>query len=274
MSLPPPDNAPFDLKLWPDAPPWDGLRTAAVGRVPVASAGEAAALYERAFALLREGGYEAVIGPMDGDTWHAYRHVIESDGSEPFLMEPAPDPAGLAAMRAAGFEVIETYSSSRSPLAPPASPATMDGVTVAPWDGEDRDRLLADIHELSCEAFSRNPFYKPLDREGFDLLYRPLVPMLDRRLVLFARDAGGNLLGFVFGFPDLGHAGTCVLKTYASRRRGIGRVLVDAFNASASEAGFTQVIHALMHDANESLDRSGRQGAAVFRRYAMLGRRL
>ena len=262
------------VPVWRDAPSWDGLRTACLGRVACASPEEGSAAVAAAVDSLRAEGFEAAVGPMDGDTWHAYRYVIESDGSPPFLMEPPDDPVALRAYRLAGFEVVETYSSARASLADVPSPAAMDSVEVAAWDGSDPERFLADVHELSCEAFSRNPFYKPLDREGFDRLYRPMIPLLDRRLVRFARSPSDELLGFVFGFPQPTAPGTCVLKTYASRRRGVGRVLLDTFHAAAAEAGMTEVIHALMHDGNESLDRSGRQGGTRFRRYGLLARRL
>lgn len=267
-------NAPATLQVWREAPSWDGLRTAAIGRISCATPEDGAERLRAALDGLRLEGFEAVVGPLEGDTWHAYRYAVESDGSPAFLMEPPEAPTQVEALRLAGFEAIATYSSSRSTLVDVPEPATLPGVTVAPWDGSDPERFLADVYELSCEAFARNPFYKPLDRAGFDQLYRPLVPMLDRRLVQFAHGADGELLGFVFGFPQPMAPGTCVLKTYASRRRGVGRVLLDAFHASAGRAGFGEVIHALMHDGNESLDRSGRQGGTRFRRYALFGRRL
>lgn len=262
------------LKIFREAPSRAGLRTAALGRIACDSPEAGLAAIDAALSQLRAEGYQAVIAPMEGDTWHAYRYVIESDGSPPFLMEPPRDDTALAALRMAGFDIVATYASSRAALEPVAEPARMDGVSVSAWDGSDPERFLADVYELSREAFSRNPFYKELDRAGFDALYRPLVPMLDRRLVLFARDEADGLLGFVFGFPQPGRAGSCVLKTYASRRRGVGRVLLDAFHDTAARHGFTDVVHALMHEGNESLDRSGRQGGAVFRRYALLGRTL
>ena len=40
----------------------------------------------------RKEGFKALLGPLDGDTWHAYRVVTESDGSMPFMMEPKSGP--------------------------------------------------------------------------------------------------------------------------------------------------------------------------------------
>jgi len=103
------------------------------------------------------------------------------------------------------------------------------------------------------------------------------MPLVDPRFVLFARDAGGALVGFLFGMPNRlkGAAPKAViLKTYASRVRGVGHVLADHFHRAARDAGFIDAIHALMHVDNVSLERSKRYSGEVFRRYALLGRRL
>jgi hypothetical protein len=63
-----------------------------------------------------------------------------------------------------------------------------------------------------------------------------------------------------------------ILKTYASRRRGVGHLLADTFHRRALALGFTHVIHALMHVDNVSRGRSARHATSVFRRYALMGR--
>jgi hypothetical protein len=42
--------------------------------------------------IVRSHGIGRVLGPMDGDTWHSYRFVTESDGSAGFLLEPPDRP--------------------------------------------------------------------------------------------------------------------------------------------------------------------------------------
>ena len=275
---PAPASAP-SLTVYRDAPSYQGLRTAGLGQFRCPDAASGAALIAETVSALRAEGFEAVIGPMDGDTWHSYRLVTESDGSPPFLMEPVNPPFHVEAFARAGFAPVSTYVSARAPLDgaasdPAAGSAVTDDVTVAPWNGADVERFMADVFALSSEAFAQNPFYKPLSRDGFDALYRPMLGRIDPRLMLFAHDRDGALLGFVFGLPDLlsPASRTAILKTYASRRRGVGRLLAEAFHRAAREAGFVQVIHALMHEENVSRDRSGLHGGAVFRRYALFGR--
>jgi L-amino acid N-acyltransferase YncA len=67
---------------------------------------------------------------------------------------------------------------------------------------------------------------------------------------------------------------TVIVKTYASRRRGVGHLLLDTFHRTALDLGFTDVIHALMHEDNVSLNSSLRYGTKIFRRYALMGKRL
>jgi hypothetical protein len=266
-------------RIFRDAPSWDGRRTAAIGQFCCASAADGAALLARAGELLRGEGFAALIGPMDGDTWHRYRVVLESDGSPPFVMEPTSGPHDLAAFQSAGFESISLYASARATLAPAIEsepPFAIDGVRVEAWNGVDAQALIGRLFDFSSAGFSRNAFFKPIDRSEFLKLYEPVIPAIDPRLVLFAFE-GERPLGFLFAFPN--GAGqrrpdTVVLKTYASARPGVGRLLGDAFLRTARDLGFSAVIHALMHVDNVSRQRSEMHGGQIFRRYALMGRRL
>ncbi len=259
-------------------PSWNDQRTAAIGEFRCADAAAGAELLSRACTMLGAEGFEALIGPMDGDTWHSYRLVTESDGSPPFLMEPVSAAHDGQAFSVAGFAPISAYVSTRASLedALRGQSNGVEDVVIQAWDGTDAERFLAELFELSLSSFAANPFYKPISRDAFLALYRPILPFLDPRLVLLARDADG-LAGFLFGVPDLAEGEqprTVIVKTYASRRRGVGRQLLDTFHRGAGDLGFTGVIHALMHENNQSLSSSRRYGAQVFRRYALMGKRL
>lgn len=265
--------------LYREAPSFEGRRTAAVGQFSCDSAEAGAALLNAARARLSAEGFGAVIGPMDGDTWHSYRLVAESDGSPPFLMEPRSGPHDRAAFEAAGFAPISDYVSARARLADAAAaaPAQVAGVTINPWDGADAGALIEQLYAMSTTAFGANRFFKPIDKAAFLKLYEPVMPFVDPRHVLFARDAWGGLVGYLFGIPDYLESTkpkTVILKTYASGLRGVGHALADAFHARALEMGYTHVIHALMHVDNSSRGRSAMHKADIFRRYALMGLRL
>jgi hypothetical protein len=266
-------------RLFRDAPAWDGGRTAAVGGFSCESAAAGAGLLSHVGRMLGQEGFERVIGPMDGDTWHRYRVVTQSDGSPPFPMEPVSGPHDLAAFAAAGFAPISSYVSSRAKLDDAigaGAPVELTGVRVEPWDGRDPERLIGRLFDLSSAGFDRNAFFKPIEKAEFLKLYEPIIPLIDPGLVLFALD-GPDLVGFLFGYPDRSEGNrpkTVVLKTYASARRGAGHLLADAFHRIARSRGFTDVIHALMHVDNASRQRSEMHHSTVFRRYALMGRRL
>jgi hypothetical protein len=265
--------------VYRDAPSWGGLRTAAIGGFKCETAAAGAKLLLQIATDLGAVGFGALIGPMDGDTWHRYRVVTETDGSRPFLMEPVSAPHDREAFSAAGFTAISEYVSSRGRLldAIGPEPVTMPGVRAVQWDGIRSEELINRLFETSAGAFAHNRFFKPIERTAFLKLYEPIMPLMDPRHVFFAQGADGTLIGFLFGIPDRLEGDkprTAILKTYASGVRGVGHLLADCFHRGAIELGYTDVIHALMHVDNISRDRSRRYGANVFRRYALMGRRL
>ncbi|MEO0464454.1 MAG: GNAT family N-acetyltransferase [Pseudomonadota bacterium] len=258
------------LHYFAEGPSWDGAPSVALGSLVFESAEAGAALLGEA--LDRARG-RAVLAPMEGDTWHAYRTVIESDGSKPFLLEPTCGEQDRAALEAAGFEQVARYASAAMPLDPPqAAPAPLDGIALAHWDGDNAQPLLERVFELAGASFADKQFYKPITREAFLAMYLPLLPMLDPRLVFIAREAW-EIVGFLLGYRDPADPRRAVLKTYAGSRRGIGHAMADSFHTAAREAGCETVIHALMHEDNVSLTRSAQHGARIFRRYALYGHR-
>jgi len=262
--------------IYRDAPAWDGRRTATVGAIGFASTEAGTALLDRIANTLQAEGFEALIGPMDGDTWHRYRLVTESDGSAPFMLEPTSTVFDKPAFTTAGFAPISSYVSARARLADTIGPepVVLPGVVVTPWDGNDAERLISQLFNMSAGAFAGNHFFKPITLESFLALYRPVLPLLDPRHILFAHAEGGRLLGFLFGMPDRAAPSrpAAILKTYASGQRGVGHLLADSYHRRALDMGFTEVIHALMHKDNASRERSTRHKANVFRRYALMGR--
>jgi hypothetical protein len=265
--------------IYRDAPAWGTARTVAVGAFRCPDAASGAALLRDVCAMLAAEGFEAIIGPMEGDTWHAYRVVTETDGSRPFALEPVSGPADHAAFRDAGFREISNYVSSRAVLddAIEATQPVVPGLRVEAWDGQNAEALIGQVYNMSLASFAGNAFYKPISRAAFLDLYRPIIPAMDPRFIFFARTDAGQIAGFFFAYPNLAEGArptTLISKTYASAVRGAGRLLADAVHRSGREHGMTHVIHALMHQDNQSLHRSGLHGGHVFRRYALMGRKL
>lgn len=266
--------------LYREGPSHGGRKTAAIGKFACDTAEAGNKLLTETLAQLGREGYGAVIGPMDGDTWHSYRLVAESDGSPPFLLEPQSQPQDLIAFTEAGFAPISDYVSARTTINATLqcqAPFALPGLKVTTWDGKNPEGLIGPLHELSGVAFANNAFYKPLDLSGFRALYEPVIPRIDPRHVMFAHDGEGTLQGFIFSIPNWLEGPspkTLIIKTYASRVRGGGRMLLDLAHHKAAELGFSQAIHALMHNDNISRNASAKHGGKIFRKYQLMGRLL
>ena len=265
------------LQLYRDAPLWDGKACAAIGEFNFRDEASGIALIKKAMTQIERDGCHALLGPMNGDTWHSYRAVTDTDSSAPFMLEPVSGPHDLSCLHKTGFKAVSHYFSNRALLtqAIPTTPIAVQGVTIKQWDGKNGEALVDHIFAMSKDSFAKNKFFKPVTLESFRALYVPLLTAIDPRFVLIATHHTGGICGFLFGFPD-GSAPddnpTIILKTYASGIRGVGYALADYFHRAALEAGFKSVIHALMHEDNASLQRSQQHNAVTFRRYALLAK--
>ncbi len=265
-------------RVYLNGPRWDDAPTATLGQFRCKDAEAGRQIVDDALAFIRDSGVRQVIGPMDGDTWHSYRYVTETDGSPAFMLEPPEHPLCRQVLDHAGFKQIGSYFSARVslPQAKQTKPDDTSAFAVEAWDGTEPETLFHQVFDLSMEAFSRNAYFKPITREAFLAMYVPLVPMLKRELIFFARRTDGTLAGFLFGVPNYAEgpmSKTAILKTYASLEKGAGRHLAYAFHTAAAEAGYDTAIHALIHDDNLSALRSATEGAHVFRRYGLFGLR-
>lgn len=277
---------------WRETPLHGGERSGVIGHFDAApGAGEAArALLEHACRQLAARGASLAIGPMDGNTWRAYRLVSDAGSEPPFLLEPWNPLEWNAHFAAAGFAPLATYHSSatrdlasqdeRVPQA--AGRLRAGGVRLRALDPARFVEELERIHALSVDAFARNFLFTPVSREEFVAQYRPIERYVDPRLVLVG-ERGGELGGFLFAVPDLLQAqrgakvDTVVVKTVAVRPgrayAGLGAWLAAECHGRAAQAGFTRAVHALMHDANNSANIS-RRYAQVLRRYTLYARKL
>jgi hypothetical protein len=266
------------LRIFRDAPSLEGLRTAALGEFSCEAAQAGARAIREAMVVLKAEGFGAVLGPMDGNTWGKHRLVVESDGRAPFLMEPSNPAHYVEAFGQSGLSVVSRYVSAVRPADVPASATTAPaGLRMRNFDPSRAEQDLTRIHGLSLAAFADNRFYQPIALRDFLASYRPVLPAVDPELVLLLEDEAGELKGFLFAVPNLvegPRTETVILKTYASRVKGGGSMMANAFHARAKARGFREVIHALMHESNLSATHSDRTGGKVFRRYTLWGGRL
>lgn len=266
------------LAIFREAPSLDGLRTAALGEFACDGAEAGAGLIRETMTKLKAEGFGAVLGPMDGSTWAKHRLVVESDGRPPFLMEPHNPGHYVDAFEQSGLQIVSRYVSAVRPAdVPEGGSRPTPGLRLRNFDPARAEEELTRIHAVSLEAFASNTFYQSIGLEAFLASYRPVLKAIDPELVLLAEDEAGELRAFLFALPNFAEGAqpkSVILKTYASRAKGGGSMLANAFHERARKRGFVDVIHALMHESNLSATHSGNTGGKVFRRYALWGGRL
>ncbi len=263
-------------------------RTGIIGHYEARDEAAGITLLRESLARLSEAGAERVVGPMDGTTWDRYRLALPTPAGDraPFLTEPVNPPEYPRHFEAAGMDVVEWYVSQivedlgalAERTRAPAGSLEERGVRLTTLDPSAFDAALDELYRVSIRAFADNPYFSPISFERFRAMYAPMKEMLDPELVLVARTADGEALGFALSFPDLldpaGHPTRVVVKSLAvapaGRGMGLGSLLVHETHRRAAERGYNAAIHALMHVGNDSLKISS-HGGRVFRHYALYG---
>ncbi|MEM7699519.1 MAG: hypothetical protein AAF236_14065 [Verrucomicrobiota bacterium] len=259
------------------APEIDGRGIGMVGCFSAGSKREALALLDLAERELYSKGVTSLRGPLDGDTMHPYRFVVESDGSPSFPMEPGNPPDWPLWWSEAGWSIAEHYVSSRVEL---DSEKERDferierrlckgGLVIRPIELDRFEEELRLLYPFLLERFSENVLFSPFSESEFLAHYLRARPLVDSRFVLVGEDEKG-LAGIVFAYVDPEQR--LIVKTLASRMPGLGSLLLNRVQKTAKEIGCREAIHALKHAGNASCRVSSRLGGAVFRRYALFGK--
>jgi predicted N-acetyltransferase YhbS len=275
---------------WTQVPALPGQRLGIIGHFATTAAPASCELLAAACTELRQHGVTLAVGPMDGTTWRRYRLLTERGPEPPFFLEPDnPDdwPEGFLA---AGFTPLAGFFSALNDdltIEDPRIPRTVarlenSGVTFRALQPGAFRAELERIYAVSRLSFQSNFLYTPLAEADFIAQYEPIRAHIRPELVILAEHQS-RAVGFVFAIPDLAQArrgqvvDTVVLKTVAvlpgRTYAGLGNVLVAKCQQAARAQGFRRVIHALMHERNNSLNLSGHY-ARPFRRYTLYSRLL
>ena len=256
----------------------------------------AAALLAEGVRWLRETGAGAVVGPMDGDTWHRYRLNAGPASEPPFLLEPYNPPYCPALWQAAGFRVLETYASTWADTAtvvrrlePRRREALIAGYRLRPFAALRFEDELAAIYELSTQVFAGNFLYTAISEDDFIDLYSGSRSLIDPGLIWFAEAPQGEDVGFLFAYPDLFQAVAAMrgrrdlaakirflwsrqgagmptavnVKTLGvlpeHRRSGVGAALMHRVHVEALERGLKRANYCLFRVGNPSGDMAGKE---------------
>jgi GNAT superfamily N-acetyltransferase len=275
---------------WTHVPSLAGERLGVIGQFHAASSQGAHAILTKACDELRTRGCSLAVGPMDGNTWRRYRLVTDPGDEPPFFLEPTNPPEWPQWWRESGFESLAEYYSTASDDVTTRDPRlegvahrmAAAGIAIRPIDLSRFEAELSCIHDVSVLSFQNNYLYTPLPRDAFVAQYRAVQACVRTELVLLAEQAG-KPVGYVFAIPDRAQAQrgepvtSFIVKTLAvlpgRAYAGLGALLLGRVHDAAHRLGFTRVIHALMHESNNSRNLSAHY-AQTIRRYTLFQRRL
>jgi len=278
----------------------NGLPLGMLGFFEALPGSDPAKLFEAAIAWLRETGAGAILGPMDGDTWHRHRLNVGPWDDPPFLLEPWNPPYYPALWESHGFTVLERYCSKRVDaglvadfLEPKRQAALAAGYRLRRLDPRRFREELRTIYSISVRIFARNFLYTDIPEEEFLALYAGARSLLDPDLVWFAQTPSGEDVGFLFAFPDRFRAVAAMrgrrdplallrfllhrneadavnMKTVGvlpeHRRAGLGAALMGQGHRIAHEKGYRFANHCLFRAGNPSGEMDGGAGR-VMRQY-------
>lgn len=218
--------------------------------------------------VLRARGVREAVGPLDGNTFLAYRCNLG-----PFVVPAFPgEPTAAAEVwRAAGWREDARYTSNWCANAPQIAAAKPlpPGWRCRPLEPDRFEDELHALYRVTLAAFAEAWRYAPIPFAAFAALYAPYRGRIDPRWVLLGEDPSGVVQGYLFAFPI---PGAFVLKTLAvhPEARGVrlARHLVVRIHGFAEEQGIPGAIHALMWEGSLSTGMSA-HGGEIIRRYAL-----
>jgi GNAT superfamily N-acetyltransferase len=230
-------------------------------------------LLAAAEARVRARGLRQAVGPLDGNTFFAYRACIGPWEASPFLGEPTQR---ADVWRGGGWREDARYLTSTCPNAPQIA----RGEGAAPdfrlrnLRLERLEEEVRALYEVTCAAFASAWRYEALPFEVFSALYLPMRHRIDPRWVWLAEDGDGRVRGYLFAWPE---PGRFVIKTLAVhpevQRARLSGKLMAAAHAYAEAQGIPEGLHALMWEGSFSTAVS-RHGGRAIRRYALYRKRL
>ncbi len=251
-----------------------------------------------AICWLKTEGCRTIIGPIDGDTWHAYRFNSGPFEERAFLGEPTNPEYYGSLWEQAGFELVESYHSLAIDNIEPVLPrletqyrrALSLGFTFRALDLRDFDNELTILYGLSTASFKDNLFYDAISLDEFQKLYRPARSLLTSKSVWLALDPKGEPVGFLFCIIDFGRAVAAMegknnlwakikfllnrknanavnFKSIAvvpeHRRSSVATALMYKGYEAALELGFRRANLCLIRDGNPSARMDGGQGRTI-----------
>ncbi len=202
-----------------------------------------------------------VRAPVDRDTWHHYRLLIDGFEHEPVPMEPYNKPWYASHLENAGFtcacRYVTTENTAPAELeqryAPYLERCQKHGYQFRQIDLARFEEEIALLHEITLASFAENYGYSPVSLDEFLDLYRPIRDRIDPAFLWFAFAPDGRPAGYCFGFAvgEVFHAKTIGVVP-ACRGVGLSYALMGLVYHTGVARGYQRARHCLMRWDNAS----------------------
>lgn len=243
------------------------------GNIEATDEEELAKLMHKAEQIAQQQGKRYIIGPVNGSTWNDYRlplteakALFSGDLTQPLFY--------AASLQENGYEILHRYFSAVSGITEKEYTGILlpEGITIRGINTDDLTTDLQKLYPLCADAFSENVLFSLIDEATFVKKYLQYATLLNNDFVLVA-EQDSNIIAFVFAYPDMMDSKRLVMKTIARhpqhRVPGLIDNMIKIVLRNAAEKGYTEIVHAFMHEANRSVMISERYNGSIIREYGL-----
>jgi len=239
-------------------------------------------LFKKVKQYAKSKGYQKLLGPMNGNTWHSYRFSTKE--VPPFFLEHQHKNYYLNQWEEAGFKPYAEYFTFQETLGKyiPNQKnlnwlADKPQLSVRHLNIANADHDLNLLHQFCSEAFAKNLLYTPISERAFKALYRPILPYLKNDLidlVIEKKYDTETVVGFLFAVEDMYNPKQLIVKTIARKSgeafKGLAHFLAERVLLKAANKGYQTLLHAYMESENKSVKMSQKFGGETYQDHVLL----
>jgi predicted GNAT family acetyltransferase len=228
-------------------------------------------LIRTAVRWLAERNAQAIVAPMDFNSWFSYRFKVRqaaaSTNGDDKSWEPSAPDFHLSLFRDEGFDDFIQFASLSYEIAAPEhwaayirkiqpdyQAAIGQGYILRPFGtGEEFKSDLREIFSLANIAFADNPMFEPIPFELFSSLTIASSQKSNMEASRICKSSEGQVAGFAFCFTEKDEL---VYKTVAvhpdHRSKGLANALTFEISNYCQEKGIRKTTGALIRSGNRS----------------------
>ena len=257
-------------------------------------------LFDQVINWCKKHQVEKIIGPVNGSTWYTYRFNLTDSrplfNGEPFQPLYYPDfwqKEGFVVSKQYVSNHVQVTDNNKVSFGEASEYLQKKALTLKKLSPSVYNENKTALHHFLVKAFSKNPLYSSIDIEEFSSLYDAFPAKILEEFAYIILDKKNIPVGLCLSYPTASFSSgqasivtdnspckpKLVIKTIAIhndwKNQNIGSLMVKLINGIAQKYKLNEVIHALIHCQNQSLDISKRKfDTNTLRRYALFEKQL